>query len=117
MNRRELMALAGAAVAASALPSPAGASRGAPAFTLYDPAVPASARFANAAGHAVAIQGDLVRQWRDGLGAAIGSRTPVAALVRWSDAFALADLLKESRRGASIDRVPEADGSLFLLRA
>lgn len=117
MNRRELMALAGAAAASSALPAAARGGEAAPAFALYDPAIAASARFANTAGHAVAIEGDLVRQWRDGLGAAVGARTPVAALVRWSDAFVLAGLLKENGRGASIDRAPGARASLFLVRA
>ena len=122
MNRRELLALAGAAAASSALPAAARAStvgRADPAaYALFDPAIPASRRFANAAGHAVEISDDLVRQWRDGLGAACGQTSPVSALVRWSDAMVLAGLLKESRRGASIDRVASEDGgSLFLLRA
>jgi hypothetical protein len=122
MNRRELLALAGAAVASTALPAAARASEaGSSVIALYDPRIAASKRFADAAGGATALEGDLVRQWRDGLGDAAGRDTPVAALVRWSDAFVLAGLLRENRRGASIDRMAgptaEEGGSLFLLRA
>jgi len=54
-----------------------------------------------------AIQPDLVRQWRDSLGAQIAAAEGVKAYVRWDKAIILAGLARESRmtrRTVQLDR-------------
>ena len=54
-----------------------------------------------------AIQPDLIRQWRDGLGAEVTGAESVTAYVRWDKALLLVGLARESRmayRSARIGR-------------
>jgi len=54
-----------------------------------------------------AIEADLVRQWRDGLGAQVASAGAVTAYVRWDKALVLVGLARESRmtyRSVQLDR-------------
>ena len=54
-----------------------------------------------------AIQPDLIRQWRDGLGAEVAATESVTAYVRWDKALLLVGLARESRmayRSARIGR-------------
>ncbi|MEO0032750.1 MAG: hypothetical protein RIS94_2508 [Pseudomonadota bacterium] len=82
--------LAGGAVAA--LAGPVGsAATAAMRLTLVDCTLPRG----TTAG-AVPLQADLVRQWRDGLGAQVAARGGTA-LVRWDKAIVLAGLGREAR--------------------
>jgi hypothetical protein len=56
---------------------------------------------------------DLVRQWRDGLGARIVSAETVTAYVRWDKALLLVGLARESRMAY---RTVQLDRSVFAVR-
>src|SRR5690348_10076946 len=72
-----------------------------------------SAAGATARANAEEIQPDLVRQWRDGLGAQVASAETVTAYVRWDKALLLIGLARESRIGY---RVVRLGGSVFAVR-
>ena len=52
---------------------------------------------AAASTNAKAVQPDLIRQWRDGLGAEVAGAESVTAYVRWDKALLLVGLARESR--------------------
>lgn len=56
---------------------------------------------------------DLVRQWRDGLGAQIAGAETVTAYVRWDKALLLVGLARESRMTY---RTVQLDRSVFAVR-
>jgi hypothetical protein len=56
------------------------------------------------------IQPDLVRQWRDGLGAQIAGAETVMAYVRWDKALLLIGLAREARIAY---RTEQLDRSVF----
>lgn len=62
---------------------------------------------------AAAIQSDLVRQWRDGLGAQVANAEAVTAYVRWDKALVLVGLARESRMGY---RSVQVGRSVFAVR-
>jgi len=69
---------------------------------------------APAAGPSVlGIQPDLVRQWRDGLGAQVAGAETVTAYVRWDKALVLVGLARESRMAY---RSVQLDRSVFAVR-
>lgn len=117
VDRRSLLALGGAAVAAGALPAALDAltaRRAASAVggvLLFD-AVAAEAR--TLAGQArgqrlIAVSGDPVRLWRDRIAGRAG---PVSGITRWSDYLVLRSLAEEhGLRVRREDRVPVARGA------
>src|SRR5262249_32659543 len=66
-----------------------------------------------ASSNAKAIQPDLVRQWRDGLGVQIAAAETVTAYVRWDKALLLVGLARESRIAY---RVVQLGRSVFAVR-
>ncbi len=61
----------------------------------------------------VALQQDVVRQWRDGLGQAVANAGGAIAVVRWAEAHVLAGLARESGGTASIHQLA---GNAFEVR-
>ena len=68
---------------------------------------------AAASKNAKAIQPDLVRQWRDGLGTQVAAAETVTAYVRWDKALVLVGLARESRIAY---RAEQLDRSVFAVR-
>jgi hypothetical protein len=105
--RRRLLQVTAAFLTASSLPNLA---RKTGTLTLVDATL--TERDLRTAGaplsaNAKAIQPDLVRQWRDGLGAQITIAEAVTAYVRWDKALLLVGLARESRmtyRTVQLDR-------------
>ena len=113
IDRRALLALGGVAMAAgagAAVPTPTPAS----GILFFDPNSP-EARAAAALAHGqrlVALAGDPVRQWRDGMGS---QRGPVRGLTRWSDYLVLRGLAEENGlRLVSEARVATAGGAMIV---
>jgi len=121
INRRDILLSAAAATAAAALPAGARAAGRITAgpIAIHDPAWPASTRLAAALGkdgaRAIAIDGDIVRQWNAGLrGDAAGAH--VTALLPWHHIVLLSGLLREERRHVKVERASNLADSLWLLR-
>ena len=113
LDRRGVLALGGAAVAAAPALGALPAGRGS-AVLIFDPAsVEARALAAPAKGYRlVALTGDPVRLWRDGLAE---HRGPVAGLTRWSDYLVLRGLAEEGGlRLRSEERVATGRGPLLV---
>jgi hypothetical protein len=97
VDRRRMLQTTAAVVAAASLPT---LSKQAGALTLVDATLTESELHAagvSARTSAEAVQPDLVRQWRDGLGAEIAAADTVTAYVRWDKALLLVGLARESR--------------------
>lgn len=63
--------------------------------------------------NAQAIKPDLVRQWRDGLGARVAAAESVTAYVRWDKALVLVGLAREARIAY---RAEQLDRTVFAVR-
>jgi hypothetical protein len=113
VDRRRLLQTTAAVVAAASLPT---LSKQAGALTLVDATLTESELHAagmSARTSAEAVQPDLVRQWRDGLGARIASAETAVAYVRWDKALVLVGLARESRMGY---RAGQIGRSVFAVR-
>ncbi|NWG52608.1 MAG: hypothetical protein HXY28_02710 [Hydrogenophilaceae bacterium] len=106
-------ALAAMAVGAMGLamlraPKAAQAPSVAPDLLLLDPTVDAPGRQAADAvvcAHCIALEADLVRQWRRQLGADVVACAAAVAFVRWDKALILQGLAREARMSVQIVRV------------
>lgn len=112
-RRRVLQTTAAVLTGSLLLP---GIAKKAGALTLVDATL--SQRELRAAGawpmaNAATIQPDLVRQWRDGLGAQVAAADAVTAYVRWDKALVLVGLARESRMGY---RSVQVGRSVFAVR-
>jgi hypothetical protein len=94
----------------------AGAWVGANAATSANTKASANAKVSavfRVSANAAAIQPDLVRQWRDGLGARVAGAEVVTAYVRWDKALLLVGLAREARMGYRAVRMGR---SVFVVR-
>jgi len=108
IDRRTLLQTAATIVAAASLPPVLAQNKR--VLTLVDPSLGLSdLRIA----YAKAIQQDLVRQWRDGLGSEIAASGGAVAYVRWDKALLLAGLARESGLRSGHRRL---DRSVFEVR-
>lgn len=95
ISRRDLIATAAVAIAASGGRLSAAPPR---ALLLVDPTLPSGT--SHVPGHRddtrrLDIELDLVRQWRDGLGARISAAGAALAVVRWDKALLIGELARE----------------------
>ena len=114
LSRRNLLASTGLLATLAAAPAAARSLLAAEPLALFDPASAESARFAGEAANSIAIEGDLVRQWRDGLGETCAAAPSVGAKLRWHHAVLLSGLMREERRKVRIEKLP---GDLVFVRA
>jgi len=112
LSRRHLLASSGLLATLAAAPAAARTLLADEAIVLFDPDTTESARFAKEAGKRIAIEGDLVRQWRDGLGETCATAPAVIAKLRWHHAVLLSGLMREARRKVKIEKLP--DGLVFV---
>lgn len=98
VTRRQFV-VAGAAVAAAGAILPARSDT--MPLVLIDPSLTAEARRSLPAGTRITLAANLVRQWRDGLGARTG-RSGAEAFVRWDKALVLKGLAREHRQRAQV---------------
>jgi hypothetical protein len=115
INRRTLLKAATTIAATASLQRPLFASAPRELMLVDSNLGPHELRLARASSHAEsrAIQPDLVRQWRDGLGREIALCRRARAYVRWDKALLLADLARESGMQTRQRRL---DRSVFELR-
>jgi hypothetical protein len=123
-SRREFLALAGAgavgaAGAASAGPALEGVLAGAAGqhvVLVHDPdlVVPAglASRLAAQGGRVVALAGDPVRLWRDGLKVQVEQAGSLYGLTLWADLLIFQGLARELRRNLQHSRVDAATGRI-----
>ena len=117
LDRRGVLALGGAAVAAGVVPAAAAARRArgaASGMLVFDPSsAEARATAANMRGHRlVALEGDPVRLWRAHLAEAPG---PLHGVTRWSDYLILRGLAEErGQRLRSEARVVTTRGPMIV---
>ena len=108
VDRRRVLQGTAAVLAAASLAKVVSGKAG--VLTLVDMTLTESELSAVGASRSVdarAIEADLVRQWRDGLGAQVASAGAVTAYVRWDKALVLVGLARESRmtyRSVQLDR-------------
>lgn len=107
LSRRQILALFGAAAMPAGLRA---ASATHPPILLVDSALPAAqlraAAILHPAGRLVPIEGDLVRLWRNGLGAQIAASPGRAvAIMGYDKAMLLAGLAREDRIAAAQRRL------------
>lgn len=113
ISRRKALAILGSGLTAATLaaPSLAGVSAGRDAggrLLLFDPELArrdrATFRMTFGAHQPVAIQRELVRQWRDGLAQAVLAAKGATALVLWDKVELLRGLGREQRMKVSVTR-------------
>ena len=123
-DRRRFLALGGMVTAGSLLPSLEAVGWSAAqqaAVLVHDPAlaVPAdlAARLASSGGKVVALDGDPVRLWRDGLAARVRTAGRLYGYTLWADVLIFRGLAREVRFNLRREQLDAASGCVVWMIA
>jgi hypothetical protein len=110
-SRRDFLQLAGAGAVGFAATSPAGATARSTVVVVHDPDFLVPPEFtAGLDARVVALNGDPVRLWRDGLKDSVRDGRALYGLTLWADVLIFQGLASELRRHVRVVRKDEETG-------